>query len=143
MRSASMCGIAGRFNFLSGAPVDPRRIRQMARLLEHRGPDGEGVLTDGSVGLAHRRLALIDLSDAAAQPMTTADGLLAITFNGEIYNFQQVRLELAGLGVSFRSQSDTEVILAAYRQWGAACLDKLSGMFAFAIWDSPQRTLFL
>ncbi len=138
-----MCGIAGRFNFASRAPVDPRVVGQMARLLAHRGPDGEGVLADGPVGFSHRRLAIIDLSEAAVQPMTTADGQLWITFNGEIYNFQEIRRELEGRGVAFRSRSDTEVILAAYRQWGVGCLDRLRGMFAFGIWDAPRRTLLL
>src|SRR2546428_3689369 len=100
-----MCGIAGRLNFVSKAPVDARTVGQMARLLAHRGPDGEGVLADGAVGFSHRRLAIIDLSDAAVQPMTTVDGRLWITFNGEIYNFREIRHELEGHGVAFHSRS--------------------------------------
>jgi asparagine synthase (glutamine-hydrolysing) len=138
-----MCGIAGRLNYASGAPVDPGALRSMARLLAHRGPDGEGVWSADEVGLAHRRLAIIDLSEAAAQPMASADGAIWITFNGEIYNFQDVRRELEGHGASFRSQSDTEVIIAAYQQWDVGCLERLRGMFAFAIWDGRRQRLLL
>ena len=138
-----MCGITGRVNFLSGAPVDPAIIREMCTLLAHRGPDGEGMHVDGPVGLGHRRLAIIDLSPAAAQPMSTPDGTLWITYNGEVYNFPDLRSELTQRGHHFRTQSDTEVILAAYREWGAECLHRLRGMFAFAIWDARTRTLCL
>ena len=138
-----MCGIAGRVNFVSGAPVDAQSMAGMAQLLAHRGPDGDGVRVDGPVGFAHRRLAIIDLSDAAEQPMATEDGEVWITYNGEIYNFQEIRRELEGRRVRFRSRSDTEVILAAYREWGVACLDRLRGMFAFGIWDAVRRTLLL
>ncbi len=139
----AVCGIAGRINFRSGAPVDPEQVHQMCRLLGHRGPDGEGVHIDGPVGLGHRRLAIIDLSAAAAQPMASADHTLWITYNGEIYNFQQLRIDLVRRGHRFRTQSDTEVILAAYREYGVECLAQLRGMFAFAIWDVRARTLFL
>src|SRR5262245_13536958 len=137
-----MCGIAGRFNFRSGAPVDRLLIRQMCDLLAHRGPDGSGEHTAGAVGLGHRRLAIIDLTPTGAQPMTL-DGQLWITFNGEIYNFLELRRELETRGHQFRSQSDTEVILAAYREWGVESLSRLRGMFAFAIWDGANRTMFL
>jgi asparagine synthase (glutamine-hydrolysing) len=137
-----MCGIAGRFNFRNDAPVDLRVLNAMSALLAHRGPDGCGVHADGSVGLAHRRLAVIDLSDAGCQPMSYGDDLW-ITYNGEIYNFPWLRTELEKIGCVFRTQSDTEVILAAYRVWGADCVKKLRGMFAFAIWDGPARTLLL
>jgi asparagine synthase (glutamine-hydrolysing) len=111
----------------------------MCDLMRHRGPDGEGVWTDGPVGFGHRRLSIIDLSSAGAQPMGTADGRLWLTFNGEIYNFQEVRRTLEGRGYAFRSHSDSEVILAAYDAYGDDCVRHLVGMFAFAIWDVPRR----
>src|SRR5688572_14457509 len=138
-----MCGIAGRFNYRSGAPVDPRVVRGMCDLLAHRGPDGDGVWTDGAIGMGHRRLAIIDLSPAGRQPMTTVDGNLTISFNGEIYNFQTLRRELEARGHRFRSRTDTEVMLAAYREWGVDCLSRFRGMFAFALWDANDRTLFV
>src|SRR5690349_17111302 len=112
-----MCGIAGRFNYRSGAPVGPELVQHMCDLIAHRGPDGSGVWTAGPVGLGHRRLAIIDLSPAGRQPMISVDGNLVITFNGEIYNFSDLRLDLEGRGHRFHSRTDTEVILAAYRQW--------------------------
>ncbi len=136
-----MCGIAGRFNFRSEAPVDRAMIGRMTDLLAHRGPDGAGVFVDGAVGLGHRRLAVIDLTEAGHQPMSL-DGQIWIVFNGEIYNFQTLRAVLEGQGHRFGSHSDTEVILAAYRQWGTSCVAHLKGMFAFVIWDGPARTLF-
>jgi len=138
-----MCGIAGRYNYLTGAPVASAVIGGMTDLLAHRGPDGDGVWTHGPVGLGHRRLAVIDLSPAGRQPMLSMDRSLTITFNGEIYNFQELRRELEARGHAFQTRTDTEVILAAYRQWGADCLSRLKGMFAFAIWDADARTLFL
>jgi asparagine synthase (glutamine-hydrolysing) len=138
-----MCGIAGRYNFRSQAPVDGAIVRGMCDLIAHRGPDGDGVWTCGAVGLGHRRLAVIDLSPGGRQPMTSADGDLTITFNGEIYNFLQLRRELEGRGHRFRSRSDTEVMLAAYRQWGLECLTRFRGMFAFALWDAARRRLFI
>ena len=138
-----MCGIAGRVNFRSHAPVDPAVIAQMCDLLAHRGPDGHGSYCDSFVGLGHRRLAIIDLSPLGHQPMSTDDGQITITYNGEIYNFLELRRELESRGHRFRSQSDTEVILAAYREFDLSCLDRLAGMFAFAIWDAPRRRLFL
>ena len=138
-----MCGIAGRVNFRSGAPVDPAVVREMCQLLAHRGPDGDGIHVQGAVGLGHRRLAIIDLSDAGRQPMSTADERFWITFNGEIYNFLELREQFEKDGVQFRSHTDTEVILAAYRKYGVKCLEHLRGMFALAIWDARDRTLFL
>jgi asparagine synthase (glutamine-hydrolysing) len=136
-----VCGIVGRLNFRSGAPVDPHLIHQMCDLLAHRGPDGAGVDVRGPIGLGHRRLAIIDLSPAGRQPMT--DGLgLTITFNGEIYNFLELRAELERQGHRFRTKTDTEVLLAAYRQYGVDCVGRLRGMFAFAIWDADKRRLF-
>ena len=138
-----MCGIAGRFNYLSGAPVAADMVRGMCDLIAHRGPDGSGVWTDGAIGFGHRRLAIIDLSPAGRQPMTTAEQDLTITFNGEIYNFLELRRELEGRGHRFRSRSDTEVMLAAYREWGIECLARFRGMFAFALWDATERKLFV
>jgi len=137
-----VCGIAGRVNFLSGAPVDRGLVQGMCDLLAHRGPDGDGVWCEGPVGLGHRRLAIIDLSPLGRQPMATDDGTLTVTFNGEIYNFLELRSELEGLGHHFRSRSDTEVVLAAYRQWGIDCVRRLAGMFAFVLWDAPRRRVF-
>jgi asparagine synthase (glutamine-hydrolysing) len=139
----AMCGIAGRYNYNSGAPVDAAIIARMTALLEHRGPDSCGQFVDGSVGFGHRRLAVIDLSEAAAQPMRSAEGALVATYNGEVYNFQELRTELEDLGHQFSSRSDTEVILAAYRQWSVKCVERLRGMFALAIWDGSARELFL
>ena len=138
-----MCGIAGIVS-LSGVPVDglERKLAVMSRLLAHRGPDGEdtSVLACGTAGLAHRRLAIIDLSEAAAQPMHAGNGT-ALVHNGEIYNYLELRDELAPRW-RFRSQSDTETILAAYETHGTDLLDHLRGMFAFALWDERKRRLF-
>lgn len=138
-----MCGIAGRYNFLSQAPVDPDVLKGMCELLAHRGPDGEGIYHHNSLGLGHRRLAVLDLTEAGHQPMARGNGRLVITYNGEIYNFKELRTMLEGFGHQFRSASDTEVVLAAYEQYGVDCLRHLRGMFAFAIWDAGQHTLFL
>jgi asparagine synthase (glutamine-hydrolysing) len=119
------------------------RLKRMARVIAHRGPDGEGTFVSGKVGLAHRRLAVIDLTDRAAQPMQTRDGQITCTFNGEIYNFQDLRAELQALGHAFASDSDTEVLLHGYRAWGMALFSRLHGMFAVAIWDDQAQTLCL
>jgi len=111
--------------------------------MAHRGPDGEGFYIDSFIGLGHRRLAIIDLSPLGHQPMTTPDGKFTITYNGEVYNFQELRIELEALGHAFRSRSDTEVVLNAYAQWGPECVNKLNGMFAFAVWDKTRQQLFL
>lgn len=137
-----MCGIAGIFN-LNGEPVSPVLLRKMTDATAHRGPDGEGFYTDSFIGLGHRRLAIIDLSPAGYQPMATAQNHYVISYNGEIYNFQELRTELEALGHQFRSKSDTEVVLYAYKEWGAKCLDKFNGHFAFAIWDKIKQELFL
>jgi asparagine synthase (glutamine-hydrolysing) len=136
-----MCGIVG---IAAGSPEPERKwLAAACAAMRHRGPDdaGEWWSADGHVGLGHQRLAIIDLSAAGHQPMH--DGELAIVFNGEIYNFQDLRAELAAKGRAFRSQSDTEVILAAYREWGVACLGRLNGMFAFALYDGSRRELLL
>lgn len=115
----------------------------MSAAVAHRGPDGEGFFRDGPVALAHRRLAIIDLSDRAAQPMHSADGRYVLTYNGEIYNYRELRQELQRLGHAFRTSSDSEVLLAAWVQWGPGALPRFNGMFAFALWDRQSRSLFL
>ncbi len=137
-----MCGISGIFYPAVPKPVDSARVRAMTDALAHRGPDGSGVWTAPGVGLGHRRLSIIDL-EGGAQPMLSADGGLAITYNGEIYNFREVRAELEARGHVFRTESDTEVILAAWRQWGVDCLSRLNGMFAFALYDRASDAFFL
>jgi len=137
-----MCGIIGIFN-LNGEPVSPGLLRKMTDAVKHRGPDSEGFYVDSFVGLGHRRLSILDLSRAGHQPMTTEDKELAITYNGEIYNFQDLRMQLESLGHKFRSRSDTEVVLHAYAEWGPDCTHRFNGMFAFAIWDRRQQELFI
>jgi asparagine synthase (glutamine-hydrolysing) len=137
-----VCGIAGILD-RSGRPVEPQTLSAMAEAIAHRGPDGEGFWSDGPVGLANRRLAIIDLSPAGAQPMTNETGDVVITYNGEIYNYRELRGELERAGHSFRSATDTEVVVHAYEEWGHACVDRFNGMFAFAIWDGRDRSLFL
>jgi len=137
-----MCGIAGIFHPDVPKPVDPARVRAMAEVLAHRGPDGSGVWTAPGVGFGHRRLSIIDL-EGGAQPMLSADGRIAVNYNGEIYNFREVRGELEALGHIFATQSDTEVVLAGWRQWGPACLARFNGMFAFALYDADADSLFL
>ena len=137
-----MCGICGELRLDDSAP-DPGTINGMLRALKRRGPDHEGSYYDKAVGLGHRRLSVIDLSPRANQPMFDAGTQLAIVFNGAIYNYPQLREELIALGHTFRSTGDTEVILKAYAQWGPASVEKLTGMFAFAIWDVRAHELFL
>ncbi|MGH9847737.1 MAG: asparagine synthase (glutamine-hydrolyzing), partial [Blastocatellia bacterium] len=136
-----MCGIAGIVS------IEPRPLEDsltpMVEVQAHRGPDGWGVWSDSNCALGHRRLAIIDLSEAGRQPMTNAAGDVRITFNGEIYNYQALRSELESHGYRFRTRTDTETILYAYQQWGERCLTKLRGMFAFAIWDQTKKRLFL
>jgi asparagine synthase (glutamine-hydrolysing) len=138
-----VCGIAGRLNFRTGAPVDPGMLRGMGDLLAHRGPDGAGLWHQEAVGLAHRRLAIVDLTEAAGQPMTAEDPRVRVVCNGEIYNFRELRTELEARGHRFRTRSDTEVLLAAYAAHGVECLSRLRGMFAFALWDGGRRRLLL
>src|SRR5688572_19691807 len=114
----------------------------MTGALAHRGPDGDGFFEDGPVALGHRRLAILDVSPAGAQPMTDASGRFVITYNGEIYNYVELRTELENAGAQFRSRSDTEVLLEGYARWGEGVLHRLNGMFAFAIWDRKERVLF-
>jgi asparagine synthase (glutamine-hydrolysing) len=137
-----VCGITGICN-LRGEPVDERVLGDMTRALAHRGPDGEGLHVDGNVGLGNRRLAVIDLSEAAAQPIASEDGQVVLTYNGEIYNFAELRAELQEAGHRFRSETDSEVVVHGYEEWGPACVERLSGMFAFALHDRSRRRLFL
>src|SRR5215203_300479 len=135
-----MCGIAG---VVSADPVDSRVIVQMRDRLSHRGPDHAGlwISPDQRVGLGHRRLTIIDPSPASNQPYASADGNAITVFNGEIYNFRKLRRELERMGVVFTTRSDTEVLVEAYAAWGAEFLERLSGMFAFAIWDQREQKL--
>ena len=137
-----MCGIAGIFN-LNGEPVSPVVLRKMTDAIVHRGPDSEGFYIDSFIGLGHRRLAILDLSRNGHQPMQTNDCQQVISYNGEIYNFQEIRKELEKLGYIFKSQTDTEVVLYSFQEWGSKCLDKFNGMFAFAVWDKTKQELFL
>ncbi len=137
-----MCGITGIFHYTTPKPVDPARVERMCDALAHRGPDGAGIWTAPGVGLGHRRLSIIDLA-GSPQPMHSADGRAVIVFNGEIYNFRELRRELASHGAVFQTDGDTEVILAAWQRWGVDCLSRLHGMFAFALYDLTERTLLL
>lgn len=136
-----MCGICGVYS-TTGRPVESGLVDRMNAAISHRGPDGSGRLVDGEVALGHRRLSIIDL-DGGAQPMSDASQSLHVVFNGEIYNFIELRKELEGLGHRFATRSDTEVILHAYQRWGQDCVDHFNGMFSFALWDTRDRTLFL
>lgn len=137
-----MCGVAGLFDPKGTIEFDPARLERMTNALRHRGPDGAGVWTAPGIGLGHRRLSIIDL-EGSAQPMLSSDGRAVIAFNGEVYNYRALRRELADEGARFATQGDTEVILAAWQRWGVDCLERLDGMFAFALYDRRQRTLFL
>jgi asparagine synthase (glutamine-hydrolysing) len=137
-----VCGICGVIYREADRPVPAEMLASMTRSIAHRGPDGEGVYMNRGAGLGHRRLSIIDLSDSGRQPMTNEDGRYWITFNGEIYNYRELREELLARGHCFRSQTDTEVILHLFEESGPACVDRLNGMFAFAIWDATERTLF-
>ncbi len=137
-----MCGIAGLFHLGTAKPVDPARVERMCDAIVHRGPDGSGVWTAPGVGLGFRRLAIIDL-EGSPQPMASADGRAMLVFNGEIYNFRELREELKAHGARFRTDGDGEVILAAWQRWGVDCLPHLHGMFAFALYDLEAHTLLL
>ena len=137
-----MCGICGEFQ-LRGKVASERRIEMMLTHLERRGPDDQGIYISNQIGLGHQRLAIIDLSSASHQPMHNSDKTLSIVFNGTIYNYPQLRKELIALGAAFTSTGDTEVILKAFEVWGEGCVEKLVGMFAFAIWDSRVNKLFV
>jgi asparagine synthase (glutamine-hydrolysing) len=137
-----MCGIAGTLHFDTNRTVDKAVLERMTNVLSHRGPDGKGFYVNKNIGLGHRRLAIIDLS-TGDQPMFSEDKNLVIVFNGEIYNYVELKEELKSLGHRFNTSSDTEVILSAYKEWGFECQKKFNGMWAFAIWDARERHLFL
>ncbi len=137
-----MCGLCGELRS-DGRSADLGAIRMMKERLVRRGPDHDGCFSDGPLGFGHRRLAIIDLTEHANQPMVDQDLRLAVVFNGTIYNYPSLREELRGMGYHFFSASDTEVILKAWHAWGEQCVERLSGMFAFAVWDQRKRQLFL
>jgi asparagine synthase (glutamine-hydrolysing) len=137
-----MCGIAGKFNFDASSPIDRGCVAAMTDAVAHRGPDEDGFYFAAGLGLGHRRLSIIDLS-SGQQPMTNEDGSICVVFNGEIYNFMEVRALLQQAGHRFRTRSDTEVIVHAYEQWGEEAVQRFRGMFAFAVWDEPKRRLVL
>src|SRR5438128_6944225 len=137
-----MCGIAGQYNFIRREPVEPDTIRRMTESIRHRGPDDEGYFVSGQVGLGFRRLSIIDLA-GGHQPMSDAEETVWIIFNGEIYNYKELRAELQGKGHQFRTNSDTEVIIHGYKQWGTDVFNHLNGMFGLAIWDVPNQRLLV
>src|SRR5262249_39576139 len=138
LTGADMCGIAGRFNFNAEHRVDQQQLMAMMSVIAHRGPDAGGFYTGDGVGLGHRRLRIIDLS-AGDQPLPNEDESIWTVFNGEIYNFAELRVELESFGHRFRTHTDTEVIVHAYEQWGELAMTRFRGMFAFALWDVPRR----
>src|SRR5436190_9002022 len=137
-----MCGICGVVSLrppgADAAVIDRAAVVHMRDAMIHRGPDDEGVFFAPDVAFGHRRLSIIDVA-GSRQPMATPDEQMWITYNGEVYNFQELRAELDARGVAFRTKGDTEVILRAYEMWGDAAVERLRGMFAFAIWDAPRR----
>jgi asparagine synthase (glutamine-hydrolysing) len=137
-----MCGIAGLLN-LDGAPVAPPVMQRMTDAIAHRGPDGEGHWIEGNIGFGHRRLSIIDLSPSGHQPMISGDHRYVLTYNGEIYNFRELRAELEARGYWFRSRTDSEVVLNALAEWGVKALGRFNGMFALALWDRKDRRLLL
>src|SRR5262252_9451421 len=137
-----MCGIAGILN-LDRAPASARLVERMTDAMTHRGPDDEGHFAEGPCALGHRRLSIIDLTSAAHQPMATPDGRYVLIYNGELYNYRELRAELESAGWRFRSASDTEVVLYALAERGRAALSSFNGMFALALWDRSEQRLLL
>src|SRR5438552_5231249 len=135
-----MCGICGQFNFVGNEPVELETIRRMTGTIAHRGPDDEGYLFAGSLGFGFRRLSIIDLA-GGHQPMSDAEETVWVMLNGEIYNFKELRADLEQRGHCFRTNSDTEVIVHGYKEWGAEVLNHLNGMFGLAIWDVKEKRL--
>ena len=135
-----MCGICGIINF-SGKPAEECTILNMMQTMKHRGPDDEGIFIDSNVGLGFVRLSIIDLSPTGHQPMFDITGRYVIVFNGEIYNYLELREDLGKKGYKFRSSTDTEVLLYSYIEWGEDCLDRFNGMWAFVIYDKEQKKL--
>src|ERR1700712_3554390 len=132
-----MCGIVGVFQVRDRRDIDRNVLSRMNEIQHHRGPDEGGMHTEPGLGFGHRRLSIIDLS-SGQQPLFNEDHSVVVVFNGEIYNYQSLIPELTALGHTFRTRSDTEVIVHAWEQWGESCVDRLRGMFAFAIWDEPK-----
>src|SRR6185312_4933798 len=137
-----MCGLAGIFDLTGPGGIDEAALRRMTAAMRHRGPDGDGFHIERGIGLGHLRLAIIDIG-GGDQPMYNEDGSVVIVFNGEIYNHNELRPKLEAEGHLFRSRCDTEAIIHAWESWGPGCLDHLSGMFAFALWDRNRGQLFL
>src|SRR5215471_5388117 len=135
-----MCGICGQFNFVRNEPVDPVTIRRMTGTIVHRGPDDEGHFISGPLGLGFRRLSINDLA-GGHQPMSDAEDTVWVVFNGEIYNYRELRIELQNKGYQFRTSSDTEVIIHGYKEWGTEVFNHLNGMFGLAIWDVLSQRL--
>jgi len=138
-----MCGIAGLVEFENQVADLSTLMEKMGDAIRHRGPDASGVYSDSSVGLVHRRLSIIDLNETGSQPMSSPSGRFVIVFNGEIYNFKILRSQLEEEGISFNGTSDTEVLIALYEKYGSDCLSMLNGMFAIAVWDKKEQSLFL
>ncbi|MGQ9628948.1 MAG: asparagine synthase (glutamine-hydrolyzing) [bacterium] len=137
-----MCGICGVFNFDPDRGVDPNLLRRMTAVLHHRGPDDEGYYINGNIGLGHKRLSIIDLS-GGHQPMSNEDDTVWIAYNGELYNYLELKDVLIKRGHRFKTRSDTEVIIHAYEEWGEGCVERFNGMFAFAVWDDGVKKLFI
>src|SRR5262249_56754032 len=137
-----MCGICGIIRLRGGPPVTAEAAAGMASVLTHRGPDDGGLLADGAVALGHRRLAIVDLA-GGHQPMANEEGSIWIVFNGEIFNHRDLRAELIACGHRYATASDTETLIHLYEEEGEACVERLRGMFAFALWDAPRKRLFL
>src|SRR5438034_4487047 len=137
-----MCGICGQFNFASDEPVEQATVRRMTDSIAHRGPDDEGYFFSGSLGLGFRRLSIIDLA-GGHQPMSDVERTVWVIFNGEIYNFKELRAELEQRGHQFQTRSDTEVIVYGYKEWGNEVFSHLNGMFGIAIWDVKKRRLIV
>src|SRR5215475_7406424 len=135
-----MCGICGQYNFRDRSPVQLDDIKRMNGSLVHRGPDDDGFYVEGPLGLGFRRLSIIDLG-GGHQPMTDPEESVWVVFNGEIYNFPELRSELEGYGYTFRTQCDTEVIVHGYKKWGVEVFSHLNGMFGLAIWDAVRKRL--
>jgi asparagine synthase (glutamine-hydrolysing) len=137
-----MCGIVGQLNF-DNSPISPVILKKMTDVISHRGPDGEGHWIEGNIGFGHRRLSIIDLSPAGHQPMMSSDHRYVLSYNGEIYNFRELRTELESKGYWFRSQTDSEVVLSALAEWGTEAFLKFNGMFALAFWDRKEKRLLI
>src|SRR5262245_5619306 len=137
-----MCGISGIYHFATDAPIDRAVIERMNELQAYRGPDEGGVYVGERIALGNRRLAIVDRAHGQ-QPVSNEDGPIRLTYNGELFNFVELRRTLIGRGCSFRTNSDTEVVLRAYEQYGESCVEHFNGQFAFGIWDARRQALFL